>query len=87
MLMKSFSDPVPEARQDRQPWKDLVLEALMEMDLSKMPSKIAQARAAIKQRSEEITGRPESRQELNEIRDGIHTLQSLENMMRNRAKG
>lgn len=87
MLMKSFSDPVPESRQDKQPWKDLVLAALIEMELSKMPARIAEARAAIRKRSDELTGRTETTQELSDLRDGMHTLQSLENMMRNRSMG
>jgi hypothetical protein len=83
--MKDSRDSQPGPPHETSSWKDLLLAALMEMDPAKLPDKIAQARAAIDQRADELAMTPSAQKERNELRDGIFALQNLRNVMRSRS--
>ena len=83
--MESSSDhPINDLEKPK--WAEMVLAALLEMDWQKLPERIAQARAEVNRRSTELIGKEGMLAERSELRDAMHTLQSLQTMVHKRTK-
>jgi hypothetical protein len=61
-------------------WKQLYAAAVLELDDTKLPDRIAKARAAMRDRSE----RTGSGEECRTLSDGFHILRILEEMTKNK---
>jgi hypothetical protein len=58
-------------------WKQLYAAAVLELDDTKLPDRIAKARAAMRDRDDSLTG---SGEECRTLSDGFHILRILEEM-------
>ena len=58
-------------------WKQLYAAAVLELDDTKLPDRIAKARAAMRDRADSLIGSDEERRTLD---DGFHILRVLEEM-------
>ena len=58
-------------------WKQLYAAAVLELDDTKLPDRIAKARAAMRERADSLTG---SGEECRTLSDGFHILRILEEM-------
>jgi len=63
-------------------WKELFHVALVELDETKLPERIATARNAIVQRTEELSGQLDHRQEKTELCDALNSLRTLQTITR-----
>ena len=62
-------------------WRELVTEALLELDEKKLPAKIEAAQEAVFRRSEEV---PRTDGEQQALRDALNSLQALRGILRSR---
>jgi hypothetical protein len=69
-----------------QDWKDLFHAALVELDETKLLSRIATARNAIAQRTEELSSQLDHRQEKTELTDALNSLRTLQTITRKRSQ-
>lgn len=67
-------------------WKELHLAALVESDRANLPEKIAKARSAIVQRTQELAGQEGYGTELNELWNALNSLLSLQNALRHNSQ-
>jgi len=67
-------------------WKMHFQTALAERDETMLPELISNARRAIVQRTEELSGQQDFQQEKTELWEALNSLQTLQSLIRNRSR-
>lgn len=60
---------------------ETIVGTLIQLDKAALPGRIEKARSVITQRLLEPIGKPDHNKEIGELRDALHTLRSLQNIM------
>jgi len=77
LFVADFNNPFPRSRSIDSQWKQLYESAILELDSTKLASRIAEARRAILDRAEETLTYPSS-DENRALNNALHALRLLE---------